>query len=85
MRGRAIDATSGWSTSGLYSNVYNEFKGSYSTPINYNSTIWRSRVSGTSNDKTGAYAIEKMPQTNSDGTQSWWLHLEVAPKSENGY
>ena len=37
MRGRAVDTSSGWSTSGLYNNVYNEFKGASSTPINYNS------------------------------------------------
>ena len=78
-RGRAIDATSGWSTTNLYNNVYNEFKGTYPTPVSYGD-MWRSRVVGTPADKSKAYAIEDMPQDN-----GIWLHLEVEPKSENVY
>ncbi len=79
-RGRAIDNTSSWSTVNLYQNVYSEFKGSYSTPQNYSTLIWRSLVEGTTAALSGAYAIEKMPQSS-----QYWLHLETAPHSDLGY
>ncbi len=74
MRGRAIDATSG-TTQTLYNNVYNEFKGDSSTPINGGSISWYSRVYGTSRSLSGAYDLEKMPHNG-----SWWVHLGVKPE-----
>lgn len=73
MRGRAIDATSS-TTQTLYNNLYNEFRGSYSTPINGGTYSWYSRVYGTSASLSGAYDLEKMPQDS-----SWWIHLGVMP------
>lgn len=74
MRGRAIDATSA-TTQTLYNNIYDEFCGNASTPINGGSISWYSRVYGTVDSLSGAYDLEKMPQDN-----RWWVHLGVQPK-----
>lgn len=73
MRGRAIDAVSS-TTQTLWNNIYNEFRGGQSTPINGGSVSWYSRVHGTSSSLSGAYDLEKMPQ---DGV--WWVYLGVTP------
>ena len=72
-RGRAWDASNG--AYGLYSQVYNEFKGSYSAPTVPVTNIYRSRVSGTSADLSQGYEIEKMPQNSST-----WLHMQTPPQ-----
>lgn len=72
MRGRAMDVVAS-DTVSLYNNIYNEFKGTSSTPIS-SGIYWLSRVWGTSASKSGAYDLEKMPRNN-----KWWIHLGVKP------
>ncbi|NLV22798.1 MAG: hypothetical protein GXY49_12600 [Syntrophomonadaceae bacterium] len=74
MRGRAWDASN---TNSIYSDVYTEFCGSYSTPIN-NSTYgyWTTRVT---NGNSAAYEIEKMPVNGVT-----WLHVMTQPAAAAG-
>lgn len=68
IRGRAFDADQ----DALYTSVYNEFKGSNSTPINCSPwAMWRTRVTS---GKSGGYEIEKM-----ESKTDKWLHLQVKP------
>lgn len=74
MRGRAFDI----STDSLYYSVYNEFKGTSSTPIDVSAyNAWRTRVT---NGASGGYEIEKMPRNN-----SIWLHLQTQPQYDSAY
>ena len=72
MRGRAWDCD----TDALYYSVYNEFRSGYTYPIDAGSH-WRTRVPSTGSSR--GYEIEKMPQYNSNGVPSTWLHLQREP------
>lgn len=76
MRGRAFDAPA----DELYGKVYNNFKGTHSTPdaiLTYGvHSYWRrqSEVSWSIGDE-----IETMPRNG-----SYWLHMQVDPSAEDG-
>ncbi|MDD2393996.1 MAG: hypothetical protein PHN99_07515 [Eubacteriales bacterium] len=72
MKGRAWDCA----TDALYYSVYNEFRSGYTYPIDAGSH-WRTRVPSTGSSR--GYEIEKMPQYNSNGVPSMWLHLQRQP------